>query len=70
MAFQFKDLMFTLSPSVQVPMHLTCGPISVDTTQCPAASANEPRSKESGRSFEEIRLQLAERQERGEIHLN
>lgn len=46
MAFHVKDLMFTLNPSVPVPMHLTCGQISVDTTQCPAASANEPRSKE------------------------
>lgn len=46
MAFQVKDLMFTLNPSESIPMHLTCGPISVETTQCPAVSANEPRSKD------------------------
>lgn len=69
MAFQVKDLMFTLNPHVPHPMHLTCGPISVETTQCPAVSAKEPR-KDSGCNLEQLRLQLAERQERGELHLN
>jgi len=38
MAFQVKDLLFTLNPSAPIPMHLTCGPLSVDT-QSPTTSA-------------------------------
>lgn len=50
MAFRVTDLMFVVDPfTPPVPMHLTCGPLSVDTTQCPAVSANQPRT---GRQFD------------------
>ena len=44
MAFRVTDLMFVVNPSTPIiPMQLTCGPISVvETTQCPAVSANQP----------------------------
>jgi hypothetical protein len=50
MAFRVTDLMFVVDPTTPViPMHLTCGPFSVvETTQCPAVSANQPRT---GRQF-------------------
>lgn len=44
MAFRVTDLMFVVDPSASInPMQFTCGPLSVDTTQCPAVSANRPR---------------------------
>ena len=50
MAFRVTDLMFVVDPSAPVnPMQLTCGPLSVDTTQCPAVSANQPRT---GRQYD------------------
>ena len=92
MAFQVKDLLFTLNPSAPIPMHLTCGPLSVDT-QCPTASATQPRSedrfdcaytadtncnppsaaldvRDSGGDLQQLRRQLAEIRERGDISLN
>ena len=71
MAFQVKDLMVALDPSrmacgavtesqcptASAPLLFTCGPLSVDTTQCPAASAADQECPDS-RNLEMLRQQL------------
>lgn len=46
-------------PAGSVAMHLTCGPVSVDTTQCSGVSAAEQENPDSQRRLETLRRQLA-----------
>lgn len=72
MAFQVKDLMVALDPShmacgsvtesqcptASAPLLFTCGPLSVDTTQCPAASAGDQECPDSQHRLQMLRQQL------------
>jgi hypothetical protein len=45
MACRVTDLMFVVDPSTPISMHLTCGPLLVDT-QCPAVSGKPDPHRE------------------------